>query len=127
MQTVTDSSKQVWPTQKWERNHATWTHLTVALSMTSWLWPVGLALSLVLWLTKRDQSWYMDDHGKEVVNFQITWLPLMFIAFLLVLTQVLAPAGFIIWFIGVVSAIRGAVAAHHGRLFRYPACLRFIR
>jgi uncharacterized Tic20 family protein len=34
----------------------------------------SIAIPLVIWLTKKDKSAFIDDHGREAVNFQITLL-----------------------------------------------------
>jgi hypothetical protein len=82
---------------------------------------------LVVWLLKKDSSAFVDEHGKESLNFQIT----MSIAYALTLMLCLVIIGFFIlpilgiWL--VVLMIVAAIKASNGEHFRYPLTLRFVR
>lgn len=116
---------QTWPSTPEERTHAVWTHLTILLGMS--LHVLGIVVTLILWLSKRDRSALIDDHGKEVLNAQITFLIYQFGC------AILSFAGLGLVLLGalyigtLVMLIRGANAAKRGELFRYPMCLRFVR
>jgi len=85
---------------------------------------------LVVWLAKRDGNPFVDDQGKESLNFQISWTIYMIANVILFFTIILAPiaiAGFFILPIfHVVCMIVGAVKANDGVAFRYPLCIRFL-
>ncbi|NSL86720.1 DUF4870 domain-containing protein [Chitinophaga sp. Mgbs1] len=58
--------------QKEERNWGTYVHLGGILG-TIIIPTVGnIVLVLVLWLIKRNESKFVDEQGKEAINFQIT-------------------------------------------------------
>ncbi len=81
---------------------------------------------LVLWLIKRGESPYIDAHGKEVLNFNISWSIYGLIAFasmLVLIGFVLLPVVCIAW---VVLVIIGSIKASEGKLYRYPMTIRFI-
>ena len=40
----------------------------------TWAGSTGFLLPLLIWLLKKDQSRYVDDQGKEALNFQLTLL-----------------------------------------------------
>jgi uncharacterized Tic20 family protein len=85
---------------------------------------------LIMWLVKRDQSPFIDDHGREAVNFQIS-ITLYALA-TIPLGIVTCGAGYVIGWIAVVvlaiiGMITGAIAAHQGRYFRYPATIRLVK
>jgi len=88
--------------------------------------------TLIMWLIKRNEDPFLDDHGREAMNFQITlvvyWL--MFGAFVLVTFGVgilMLPVMYLlIAVLRVVGCVRGAIAANQGRYYRYPMCFRFI-
>jgi hypothetical protein len=92
--------------------------------------PFPLALVLVLWLVKRDQSKFIDDHGKEALNFQITHVIYSIAIFLLGF-----PTLTLAWWIGwpflfiltLVAGIMASRAANEGRYYRYPMCFRFVK
>lgn len=105
-----------------ERTYATLLHLTLLLF--HFVFPVIPAL--VMWQIKKDQSPFLDDHGKEAVNFQISVLIYGLCSGLLMLVGIgflLLP---VVYVLGIVGMILGAVAANRGEYFRYPACIRLI-
>ena len=93
---------------------------------------VGFFLGpLVVWLVKKDQYAFVDDQGKEALNFQISLLVYTIAAAVLCVTIILIP---LVWvFIialhvfNVVMVILAGVAANNGQYYRYPVNLRFIR
>jgi uncharacterized Tic20 family protein len=114
------------PTEPWERTYAMWVHLTTAFSPVAF--PLTIVAAVILWSIQKDRSSYIDDHGKEVLNFQLStviyYLACMPLIFVLGLGVVLMVALSVVAIIGIVL---GAVAAFRGEFFRYPICLRFIR
>ena len=89
---------------------------------------VGFVLGpLVVWLIKRDDDPFIDEQGKEALNFQIT----MFIAALVSLLLTVVVIGlFLVIAVGLVMVIFPIIAAvktSNGEHFRYPFTIRFIR
>ena len=82
---------------------------------------------LVVWLVKRNEMPFVDDQGKESLNFQIT----MFIALLIAGATLCIGIGLIILpivgILDLVFTIIGAVKANNGERYRYPFNLRFIK
>ena len=70
---------------------------------------------------------FVDDQGKESLNFQIT----MFIALLIAGATLCIGIGFIILpivgILDLVFTIIGAVKANNGERYRYPFNIRFIK
>lgn len=82
---------------------------------------------LIIWLIKKDTSPYVNDQGKEALNFQITLLLAQIIAGALtvvVIGCVMLPA---IYIFDLVFCILATVAASRGELYRYPLCLRLVQ
>ncbi len=48
----------------------------------------GLIIPLAIWISKRDKVTHADEYGKELLNFQITWL--LILSFSLIATIVYA-------------------------------------
>lgn len=97
------------------------------LAFTGYVFPLGWILGpLVLWLLKKDQFPFVDDQGKEALNFQIT----MFIAFVVSFILVFVVIGFLLLIavaiVDIVFTIIAAVNANQGIRYRYPFALRFI-
>jgi len=82
---------------------------------------------LVLWLVKRVDSVYIDEQGKESLNFQIS----LFIYELICIALFLVGIGILLFIpllvFGFVCVIVAAVKASEGSAYRYPACIRFIK
>ncbi len=110
-----------------DRNYCTLLHASTLL------WMVGIPIigPLVMWLIRRKDSPFIDDHGKDAVNFNISVTIYTAIGVLLTLTGVLACLGIPILLgvsvLMIIGAVMGAVAAGQGRYFRYPMCIRLIR
>lgn len=108
-----------------ERQACVWLHLTTLLILPTAV--LHLVAAVILWQVKREGSAFADDHGREVVNFQISLMVYSFVLGVLgflILPLIALAAVFIV---ALISIIRGAVAANRGEVFRYPMCLRFIR
>ncbi len=88
---------------------------------------LGFLPSLIIWLVYRERSRYLDDQGKEALNFQIT----LAIAYLVGIVTSVIGIGFLIllaaWVCSIVFAILAAVACSRQEWYRYPVSIRFIR
>ncbi|MEP5229871.1 MAG: DUF4870 domain-containing protein [Alloalcanivorax sp.] len=97
------------------------------LAFVGMVFPFGNILGpLVIWLVKKDDSAFVDDQGKEALNFNITISIAGFVAFLLtfvVIGAFLLPIIGIFW---LVMTIVAAVKANGGEYYRYPLTLRLI-
>jgi len=85
---------------------------------------------LVVWLIKKDQYPFVNEQGKESLNFQISVLIYGVAAGILAFTVILIPL--VAVFLGalaifnVVMIIVAAVAISNGQRFRYPLAMRLI-
>lgn len=90
---------------------------------------LGILGPLIIWLIKKDQSAFVDDQGKEALNFQIAVL----IAFAASGAITLVTCGFgfplamAIWIANIVFVIIGGLKANEGVAYRYPLTLRLIK
>jgi uncharacterized Tic20 family protein len=81
---------------------------------------------LIIWLIKRDNNPVLDAHGKEALNFQISWMIYAIVSGILILVLigiVLLP---VVLLINLILTIVGAVKASKGELYHYPLTIRFI-
>ena len=88
---------------------------------------LGFIGPLVIWLIKKDESPFVDDQGKEALNFQITILIAMFIggltACIIIGFVLMAVAGLY----ALIFSIIGAMKANNGEAYRYPFAIRLIK
>ena len=87
----------------------------------------GFIGPLILWLIKKDEDSYIDQQGKEALNFQITVVlativsvPLSFvcIGFILIIA---------VGIMDIVCSIMACIAASKGEDYRYPITLRLVK
>jgi uncharacterized protein len=104
--------------------------------------PLGTFLGpLIVWLVKKDESRFVDDQGKEAVNFQLTLLigaivvtAFLFVAMILSMILIGIPLlvlGFLalagITLASFIFAIIGALKANEGIWYRYPFKIEFVK
>lgn len=88
---------------------------------------VSFLAPLIIWLLKKDQSQYIDEQGKEALNFQISMLIYGFILFLLTLLLIgfiLIPIFIVVVWIFIIIA---SIKTLNGENYRYPFIFRFIK
>ncbi|MCH6268144.1 MULTISPECIES: DUF4870 domain-containing protein [Neobacillus] len=82
---------------------------------------------LIIWLLKKDESAFIDYHGKEYFNFTISYIVYFVISSILI---VLLVGLFLIWVVGIAAAvfnIIAAVKAYEGKEYRFPWIFRLIK
>ncbi|MCC6909914.1 MAG: DUF4870 domain-containing protein [Phycisphaerales bacterium] len=107
-----------------DRLWATFIHLS---GLAGYLIPMASIIApLVLWLIKKSQSPFLDDHGREALNFQISMVVWGLVAGVLCFVcigVVLLP---VVVIVQVVFSIVMAVRANRGEYVRYPITIRFL-
>ena len=80
----------------------------------------GILCPLLVWLCRRDESSFVDEQGREAVNFQLMMGLLALGSWLLVPLLVGIPLLIVVRIFGAVFAIMAAVKAASGRSYSYP-------
>jgi uncharacterized protein len=90
--------------------------------------PFGSVIGpLAVWLTRRDRDSFIDQAGREALNFGISiaiYGSVLVVAALMLVGIPLLMVGVIAW---VVLASLAAVKASQGQTYRYPLTIRFVR
>ena len=123
---MNDNNQMPVPTPSYEvRQGAMLCHLAALLGF---VFPFGSVVGpLILWQMKKEVDPFVDDQGKEALNFQITvaiaWIACIVLAF--------AVIGFFLMFAlaiaTVVLTIIGSIKANKGIAYRYPLTWRVIK
>lgn len=105
-----------------------WGMLCHLLAFSGYLIPLGSILGpLVVWLIKKDEMPFVDDQGKESLNFQITMLIAMIVSIILIFVLI----GFVLLGVliiyQIVVIIMASIKANDGVMYRYPYTIRFIK
>jgi uncharacterized protein len=108
-----------------ERQWGMFAHLA---ALAGFLIPFGNLIGpLVVWQVKKNEMPFVDDQGKEALNFQITVALAVLVCFLLMVVLI----GFLLLpLVGIaalVFTIIGALKANAGERYRYPFAIRLIK
>jgi uncharacterized Tic20 family protein len=107
------------------RNSAVAAHLSTFAGLVV---PFGSVIGpLAVWLTRRDRDPFIDDAGREALNFGISIAIYGVVALVGALMLVGIPllvVGVVAW---VVLGSLAAVKASQGQAYRYPLTLRLVR
>ncbi|WP_405207289.1 DUF4870 domain-containing protein [Aquimarina sp. LLG6339-5] len=102
------------------------THLSQLLDLVTGFG--GFVVPLILWLTQREQVLAMDNHGKSIMNFQISMFIYAVVCIPLILLFGLGVLGLIV--IGIlclVFPIINAIKASNGEEPSYPLSMQIIK
>ena len=81
---------------------------------------------LVVWLIKKDEMPFVDDQGKEAINFQISVTIYGLISGALVCVGIGLIGVIAVLIYDMVFTILAAVSAANGKAYRYPLTLRLV-
>lgn len=91
----------------------------------------GFIGPLIIWLVKKETSPFLDHHGREALNFQITVFlasivlgGLVFGLMFVGIGFLLLPLFFVVPILALVAEILACAAANRGEWHRYPCCIR---
>jgi len=109
-----------------ERTWAIFTHLSAFAAFIGV--PFGNILGpLIIWLIKREEMPFVDRHGKEALNFQISMTIYAVVAGILTLIIIGFFALIALAILEIVFIIMAAVAASKSEEYQYPLTIRFLR
>lgn len=129
-----------------ENNQNTNAFLMHLSSFGGYLFPFGsIVLPLIFWEIKKNDSKKLDATGKEVINFNLSY---MIYSAVLIVIMLMVGVSFIfenvnpfsvffiisaVIFIGILSIIKfiliivGAVKANEGEVYHYPLTINFLK
>jgi uncharacterized Tic20 family protein len=82
---------------------------------------------LVLWLMKREQMPFVNQEGKEAVNFQLSVTVYAIGSGILVAFCIGIPMLIALGIFDLVVVIMACIDASNGKGYKYPLCIRFIQ
>ncbi|MEZ6189777.1 MAG: DUF4870 domain-containing protein [Phycisphaerales bacterium] len=87
----------------------------------------GFLGPLIIWLIKKDEDAFIDDQGKEALNFQITVTIAMLVSGALMFICVGFFTALAVAIANLVLCIMAGMKANEGISYRYPMTLRLIK
>jgi uncharacterized protein len=108
-----------------ERNWSMLCHLS---AFAGFFFPFGGIIGpLICWLTRKDESLWINENGKSSLNFQLSILLYMVLVFPLCFIIVGIPLMVALVFLKIICVIIASVKASKGEEFRYPLAIPFIQ
>jgi hypothetical protein len=108
-----------------ERNWAMLCHLS---AFSGFFFPFGGIIGpLICWLSKRDDSAWVNLNGRNSLNFQLSMLLYIILIIPLIFIIIGIPLIIILGTLKVICMIIASVKAAKGEIFRYPLTIPFIQ
>ena len=118
-----------------DKNYSTITHLS---GFAGWFFPFGNIIApLIMWIAKKNESTFIDEHGKAAVNFQISLILYGILLAILILPITILTLGLSLLAIllaiipaiilKIVLIISASLTASNGNYYEYPFTIQFIK
>ena len=110
------------------KDERTWAMLCHFSAFAGLIFPFGNFLApLIIWLIKKEELPFVEDQGKEGLNFQISMTIYLLISGMLCIILIGIPIiiGLVIFCF--IITIIAAISANDGKSYRYPINLRLIK
>lgn len=85
---------------------------------------VGFVLPVIMWLTNKENNAKVDLHGKNIMNFMISFL---IYGFVCAITIILIPLSIVVGIVFLVFLIMASVKANSGTYWKYPLTIQFLK
>ena len=85
---------------------------------------IGFVLPIVLWLTNKDVNEKVNENGRNILNFMISYT---IYAVILCITIIGIPLAVILGIIYVIFVIVASIKANNGESWKYPMSIEFIK
>ena len=106
----------------------TWGMLCHLIAFAGFVIPFGNIIGpLVIWLIKKDQYEFVDDQGKESLNFQISMTIYFIISAILTVILIGIVLLIALAIFDIVVLIIATIKANGGEKYRYPLTIRLIK
>jgi len=108
-----------------ERNWAMFCHLS---AFAGFFFPLGGIIGpLICWLSRKDDSTWVNENGKASMNFQLSILLYLVLAAPLCIIIIGFPIIALIVILKIICIVIASIKASKGEEFRYPLSIPFIQ
>src|SRR4051794_28359552 len=91
----------------------------------------GLVAPIVIWQVKKNELPGLDAHGKNAVNWILSFIIYNLVCFILFITLILSiiaiPLAIALHVIGVIFPIIAGIKANNGEYWKYPLSITFFK
>lgn len=82
---------------------------------------------LIIWLIMKDKHAFVDDQGKEALNFQLTMLIGWIIGMILTIILIGILINLAVFIVVLIFGIIATIKASSGEAYRYPISIRMVK
>lgn len=111
-----------------EKDARNWAMICHLAALSGYVIPFGNLLGpLIVWAIKKDEHPFIDDQGKEALNFQLTMtlVAIGCIVLMFVLIGFLLIGALVVFTL--IMIIIASIKANEGVYYRYPLTIRFFK
>jgi uncharacterized Tic20 family protein len=110
------------------KDERTWGMLCHISALAGFVIPFGNIIGpLIIYSMKKDEYPFVADQGRESLNFQISVMVYLLMAFLLLLLVFGILFIIVIPVLSFILTVIASVRANDGEYYRYPFCIHFIK
>jgi len=111
-----------------EKDEKLWGMLCHLSVFSGYIIPLGNIIApLVIWLVKKDESDYVNYHGAQALNFQISIIIYVVVSLILVFIFIGVLMVIAVAIFDIIMIIIAAIKANQGERYKYPLCIPFIK
>ncbi|MBK7103772.1 MAG: DUF4870 domain-containing protein [Ignavibacteriae bacterium] len=105
-----------------------WAMIAHLSAVVGFVIPFGNVIApLLIWILKKDESAFINDQGKEALNFQISVTIYAFISIILVFLLIGIPILIALAIFVLIFVIIASINSYDGKAYRYPLTIRLIK
>jgi uncharacterized Tic20 family protein len=82
---------------------------------------------LIMWVIKKDQSDYVNRHGKSSLNFEISLTIYVLVSVILIFVIIGIPILIGLGIFQIIVVIIASIKAYDGQFFKYPLTIEFVK
>ena len=84
----------------------------------------GFVAPILMWITNKENSTQVDLHGKNIINFMISYA---IYAAVLCITIIGIPVAIVLGILYLVFVVLASLKANNGEYWKYPLSIQFIK
>lgn len=94
----------------------------------SWIIPfVGIIAPIIMWTSNKDNNAEVDRHGKNILNFNISYAIYTVVSMILIIVLIGFPLLLVLLAIFTITVIIASVKASNGEYWEYPLTIKFFK
>ena len=86
---------------------------------------VGFVAPIIMWAINKDKNEKVDMHGKNIMNFMLSWIIYAIVSSVLILLLIGIPLLIVLGILQIIFIIIATVKANTGEYWKYPLSIPF--